>query len=69
MQEKYAFRQRSKGPSFWMVPLARQSFAGPDAPRAKPRSLVADFTLLPEAVEAALAGEQLQPILLAPGDA
>ena len=40
-----------------------------DAPRAKPRSLVADFTLLPEAVEAALAGEQLQPILLAPGDA
>lgn len=40
-----------------------------DAPRAKPRSLVADFTKLPETVEAALAGEQLQPILLAPGDA
>lgn len=28
----------------------------------KPRSLVADFTLIPEAVEAALKGEQLQPI-------
>ncbi len=28
----------------------------------KPRSLVADFALIPEAVEAALKGEQLQPI-------
>lgn len=28
----------------------------------KPRSLVADFSLIPEAVEAALKGEQLQPI-------
>ena len=48
---------------YYFVPLRQ------DAPRAKPRSLVADFTLLPEAVEAALQGEQLQPILLAPGDA
>lgn len=48
---------------YYFVPLRQ------DAPRAKPRSLVADFTLLPEAVEAALQGEQLQPILLAPGEA
>ena len=46
----------------YFVPLRQ------DAPRAKPRSLVADFSLLPAAVEAALAGEQLQPILLAPGE-
>ena len=31
---------------------------------AKPDSLVADFALVPEAVEAALRGEQLQPVLL-----
>ena len=47
---------------YYFVPLRQ------DAPRAKPRSLVADFSLLPAAVEAALAGEQLQPILLAPGE-
>lgn len=32
----------------------------------KPTSLVADFSLLPSAVEAALQGRQLQPLLLAP---
>ncbi|MDD3230693.1 MAG: hypothetical protein PHE09_15955 [Oscillospiraceae bacterium] len=32
----------------------------------KPASVVADFTLLPKAVEAALEGRQLQPVLLAP---
>ncbi len=36
---------------------------GQDDPVKKPRSLQADFSLLGETVEAALAGEQLQPIL------
>ena len=36
---------------------------GQDDPAKKPRSLQADFSLLGEAVEAALRGEQLQPIL------
>ena len=36
---------------------------GQDDPEKKPRSLQADFTLLGEAVEAALSGRQLQPIL------
>ena len=48
---------------YYFVPLRQ------DAPCAKPRSLVADFSLLPDAVESALRGEQLQPILLAPGNA
>lgn len=48
---------------YYFVPLRQ------DAPRAKPRSLVADFDLLPDTVAAALRGEQLQPILLAPGNA
>ena len=38
-----------------------------DDPLKKPRSLMADFTLIPEAVEAALNGEQLQPIAKEPG--
>ncbi|MGN1007647.1 MAG: dipicolinate synthase subunit B [Butyricicoccus sp.] len=38
---------------------------GQDAPEAKPRSLVADMERIPETVEAALRGEQLQPILSA----
>lgn len=37
---------------------------GQDDCRSKPASLVADFTLVPDAVEAACRGEQLQPILL-----
>ena len=36
---------------------------GQDDPAKKPRSLQADFRLLAETVEAALRGEQLQPIL------
>ena len=36
---------------------------GQDDPAKKPRSLQADFALLGETVEAALRGEQLQPIL------
>ena len=37
---------------------------GQDDPAGKPRSLVADFSRLPEALAAALAGAQMQPILL-----
>jgi len=37
---------------------------GQDDPVKKPRSLVADFSRLPEALAAALAGAQMQPILL-----
>jgi len=37
---------------------------GQDAPGAKPNSLVARAELLPAAMEAALKGEQLQPILV-----
>lgn len=37
---------------------------GQDSPMKKPYSLVADFSRLPEAADAALEGRQLQPILL-----
>ena len=37
---------------------------GQDDPLKKPNSVVADFTRLPAAMEAALSGEQLQPVLL-----
>ena len=37
---------------------------GQDDPQGKPTSLVADFSLLPETVSAALRGMQLQPLLL-----
>lgn len=37
---------------------------GQDSPLKKPYSLVADFSRLPEAADAALEGRQLQPILL-----
>ncbi len=37
---------------------------GQDAAFQKPRSLVAHFDLLPDTVEAALRGEQLQPLLV-----
>ncbi|MBR6106430.1 MAG: dipicolinate synthase subunit B [Oscillospiraceae bacterium] len=36
---------------------------GQDDPEKKPTSLVADYTLVPEAVAAALVGRQLQPML------
>lgn len=42
----------------YFVPL------GQDDPIKKPTSLVADFTKIPSAIEAALAGRQLQPMLL-----
>lgn len=35
-----------------------------DDPQNKPTSLVADFTKIPQALEAALGGRQIQPILL-----
>ncbi len=37
---------------------------GQDSPEKKPTSMVADFAKIPQALEAALAGCQLQPILL-----
>lgn len=42
----------------YFVPFGQDDCAG------KPASLVADFSLVPDAVEAACRGEQLQPILL-----
>lgn len=45
---------------FFFVPLRQ------DAPTEKPRSLQCDFSLLPQAIEAALEGHQLQPIFLPP---
>lgn len=37
---------------------------GQDSPEKKPTSMVADFSRIPDALEAALKGRQLQPILL-----
>lgn len=37
---------------------------GQDDPLKKPTSMVADFSKIPEALAAALAGQQLQPVLL-----
>lgn len=37
---------------------------GQDDPQGKPTSIVADYSRIPEAIEAALHGKQLQPILL-----
>lgn len=42
----------------YFVPLRQ------DDPTGKPTSLIADFSKIPECVEAALAGRQLQPLLL-----
>ncbi len=39
-----------------------------DDPVGKPTSLVADFTLVPDTVQAALAGRQLQPLVLGPAE-
>ena len=44
--------------NYYFVPFGQDDF------RKKPCSLVADFELLPETIEAALQGEQLQPMLL-----
>ena len=45
----------------YFVPLSQ------DDPQNKPNSLVADFSLIPQALEDAAAGRQSQPMLLAPG--
>lgn len=45
---------------YYFVPMRQ------DAPHIKPRSLVARMELLPDTIDAALAGHQLQPLLLAP---
>jgi dipicolinate synthase subunit B len=39
---------------------------GQDDPVGKPTSLVADFTRIPQTIQAALEGRQLQPLLLPP---
>ena len=48
--------------------LARKNYYfvpfGQDSPVLKPCSLVADFTKIPETVDASLQGKQIQPILL-----
>ena len=43
--------------NYYFVPF------GQDNARAKPSSLVADFSKIPETVEAALRGEQIQPAM------
>ncbi len=52
-----------------VLPYQYVSFVpfGQDDYEGKPASLVADFTLVPETIEAAVRGEQLQPLLLARG--
>lgn len=48
--------------------LARKNYYfvpfGQDDPQNKPASMIADFTLLPDTIAAAMEGRQLQPILL-----
>ena len=44
--------------NYYFVPFRQ------DNAKQKPSSLVADFEKLPETVDAALRGEQLQPLLL-----
>ena len=44
--------------NYYFVPF------GQDSPQGKPNSLVADFTRIPETIRAAMAGVQLQPVLV-----
>lgn len=44
----------------YFVPFGQDSF------ESKPRSAVSDFTLIPDALESALGGKQLQPIIIQP---
>ena len=48
--------------------LARKNYYfvpfGQDAPKKKPTSMVADFTLIPQTLSAAMEGRQIQPVLL-----
>ena len=43
--------------NYYFVPF------GQDDPKGKPTSMVADFSQIPEALQAALSGKQLQPII------
>lgn len=43
---------------YYFVPLRQ------DDPEEKPRSMVADFSKIPQALEAAIQGKQLQPVLI-----
>ncbi len=45
---------------YYFVPLRQ------DAPHSKPRSLVAEMTLIPHTIDMAMDGTQIQPVLLAP---
>ncbi len=45
---------------YYFVPM------GQDNPTAKPCSVVAHMEIIPDAIESALAGRQMQPLLLAP---
>ncbi len=46
--------------NIYFVPYGQDSFKG------KPNSMVADFTLIPNTLKAALEGKQLQPIVISP---
>lgn len=46
--------------NIYFVPYGQDSFQG------KPNSMVSDFTLIPETLEAALKGHQIQPIVISP---
>lgn len=46
--------------NIYFVPYGQDSYKG------KPNSMVADFTLIPNALKAALEGKQLQPIVISP---
>lgn len=46
--------------NIYFVPFGQDNFDG------KPKSMVADFTLIPETLENALKGIQLQPIMISP---
>ncbi len=46
--------------NYYFIPMGQDSYT------KKPRSIVADFDMLIPAMEAALKGEQIQPILIAP---
>ena len=52
-----------------VLPYQYVSFVpfGQDDYEGKPTSLVADFRLVPDTIEAACRGEQLQPVLLRMG--
>ncbi len=46
--------------NIFFVPYGQDSYKG------KPNSMVADFTLIPDALEASFEGKQLQPVVLPP---